>query len=348
MNNMKSFWSKVKKHWISIWLVIAVMAFTTVISYAAYTRVTVAKRVISTGEGAGLPFGSDLMSSTVKKIKRMPFSDQNDVPDVPLSVFNYPYPRRSSCGIDETLYDLTVTLGTLDALSEFSPLTGSDITNLGTGYSVIEEQGEQRSFIFGTDDQITHTFSDCSIAGGNYNSNLFTLKFDQAELTAAVPKGYCIKMQAVPADSELPTLTGYVLVRYIKTADSGWSGELENLTANTDYDAFNYIIKGSGKGNFTFKWNANKVAINQQFLQNSDVKFLINDEVVSGNDEFTEDDITKGADGFRTLTIVVDSSKSNRYDVHFYKVNNTQSGSSDYDNTSVASYIPKSTTWSAT
>ena len=286
----------------------------------------------------------------------MPFSDQNDTPDVPLNVFNYPYPRRSSCGLDDTLYDLTVTLGTLTLDEEneyvFTPLTEAAITNLGTGYSVVEEQGDNRSYTFGSDSKVTHTFSDCSITGGNYNSNLFTLKFDHHELKDETPKGYCIKMEAVPSDSELPSLTGYVLVRYIRTADSGWSGELENLADNTDYDAFNYIIKGSGKGNFTFKWDASKVAINQQFLQNSDVKFLIDDNgestVIAGNDQFTEDDILPDGDGFRSLTIVVDSSKTNRYDVQFYKVNNTQGGASGYDKDSVADYIPQSNTWKST
>lgn len=347
MKNMKMYWTKINKYWITIWLAIIVITVTSIVSYAAYTRVTVAKRVISTGEGAGFPFGSDLMSSTVKKIKRMPFSDQNDTPDIPLNIFNYPYPRRSSCGRDDTIYDLTVTLGTLDDLNNFSPLTGTDITDLGTGYVVVEEQGQQRSYTFGSDNKITHTFSNCSITGGNFNSNLFTMKFDPAELTAEIPKGYCMKMEAIPGDSELPSLTGYVLVRYIRTADSGWSGELEELTADTDYDAYNYVIKGSGKGNFTFKWNASKVAINQQFLQNSDVKFLVNGTPISGNPSFKENDISPDGDGFRSLTIIVDSSKTSRYDVQFYKVNNTIGGASGYATSDIAGYIPRSTAWTS-
>ena len=347
MEKIRKCWSTIQKYWITIWLILAVVTFTSIVSYAAYTRVTVAKRVISTGEGAGLPFGSDLMSGTVKKIKRMPFSNQEASPDIPLNIFNYPYPRRSSCGRDDTLYDLTVTLGTLDDENEFSELIGSDIANLGGMYSVVEEQGRERSYVFGSDNRITHTFSNCSITGGNYNSNLFTLKFDPAELTAQEPKGYCMKIEAVPGDSELPTLTGYVLVRYIRTADSGWVGELEELDDNLVYDAYNYIIKGSGKGQFTFKWDASKVTINQQFLQNSDVKFLINDTPTSGNSSFTEDSITPAANGFRTLTIVIDAStKTNRYDVQFYKVNNDpNSAASDYDNSDISNYIPKSNTW---
>ena len=50
---MQKVLQKIAKNWITVWLIIAVLVFLSISAYAAYTRLTVAKRVISTGEGAG-------------------------------------------------------------------------------------------------------------------------------------------------------------------------------------------------------------------------------------------------------------------------------------------------------
>ena len=151
-----------------------------------------------------------------------------------------------------------------------------------------------------------------------------------------------MQIVAVPDDPELPTLRGIVLVRYNKAADTGWSGKVEDLKAGTDYDGFNYVIKGDGKGKITFSWDPTAVTINQQFLHNPEVKFYINGAEVAGSDSFDESSITT-SNGVKTLILVVDSRKKNRYDVQFYKIDPTI----DYSAAKVKTYLPESNKWVA-
>ena len=339
---MQNILKKLTKNWITIWLVIAAISFTSIVVYATYTRVTVAKRVISTGAGAGDMFSSDILLSTITQIKRVSYSDDQATPNVSLNFYNYPYPKKSACGADDTLYNVTTTLGKLSDTNQFVELTASEIADLSKKYEIVNNEKENDSFVFGTDGLVSRTFIGCSIEGGDFNANTFTLKFDPAELKDSDPKGYCMQIIAKPDDLELPTLRGIVLVRYNKAADTGWNGKVEDLNADTNYDGFNYVIKGDGKGKITFSWDSTAVTINQQFLHNPNVKFYVNDTEVQGSDSFDEESsiITTNGD-IKTLTLVVDSRTRNRYDVQFYKID----PAIDYSVTNVKKYLPESHKW---
>ena len=337
---MSSKFSFFKKNWIMIWLIVAALFFAGIITYAAYTRITIAKRVVSTGQSSGIPFASDVLKQS-GRTKRASYSQNNVDPIEHVYIFNYPYPRKSSYGREETIYDLTVSLGTLNN-NEFIALSGTELADLSNKYKIVDTvTGEE--FVFGTTENgvriVEHTFEGRSIAGGNYNSYGFDLYFDPAELTAAVPKGYCMKLIATPADSEYPTLEGCVMVRYSETDPSGWWGELEPLDSSDEYDGYNYILKGIGTGKLTFRWNADEVTINQQFLHNKDVRFYIGGTYLYGNDSLSESDLSTN-NGMTELTVCVDSTHRSRYDIQFYKVKINPS-EHEYDNENISNYIPK-------
>ena len=56
-----AFIKKIKKHWFAVWAVVIGLSVFSFVGYTAYTRVTIAKRVISTAAGAGIPFSSNYM-----------------------------------------------------------------------------------------------------------------------------------------------------------------------------------------------------------------------------------------------------------------------------------------------
>jgi len=312
---------------------IAILFVSAGISYAAYTRVNVVKRVVSTGEGIGDLFASDYMSVS-SLVMRKTFSDQNALPYVSVSVFNYPYPKKSAYQRDDTVYTLTATLKKQSEGNTFTELTADEITALGDlDYQIIYKEN---AFKFGTGGSVSHTFSNCTIAGGDFNQDIFTLRFDPSELTAAQPNGYCMELVARPEDTSLPTLTGYVMVKYVRTASGGWSGRLETLEAGKEYDAYNYIVEGNGTGKITFKWNPTYVRINKWFLQNPDHTFYKNVNVL-GSNSVTEGAVTTDADGMRSLTLVVDSKQRSRYEIQFYKVGVDED---DYTNNKISLYLP--------
>ncbi|MBR1752194.1 MAG: hypothetical protein IJ740_15235 [Ruminococcus sp.] len=316
---------KAKKHWIVIWLVVAVILFTVVLSYAIYTRVTIAKRVVSTEASAGILFSSDYMSINGMRTTE-PRTDDTENASVSVHVFNYAYPKEAVFRSNETQYDLTATIGRIDNNNNFTPL--EDMNEIsGLTYSVTYNKTND-TFAFTNENQ--HTFEECTIDGGKASQDLITVVFDKTELSNTA-KGLCVKLEAEPYDSELSTLTGYIKVRFSKLASTGWKGELEELDADKDYDGFNYYLEGNGKGKITFRWKPNKVTINKQFLTNANIEF----EGFDGSSK-TEKDLTADANGYVSLTVKVDSAETNRYEIQFFKVD----PSLPYDKESVLTYLP--------
>ena len=343
---MEKILKALRKNWIKLWLVIAVVAFTGIFSYAAFTRTNIVKRVISTDEGVGARFSSDYMKSTGVFISKVPVSSTEVAPEVHVHVFNYPYPKSSFYRNAETEYTLTARLGKLNGttFSVLDPATLSQdeiaLLNQG-GYKIKYKNGNDQVF---TTASLVQSFGNCIINGGSALSDDFTLTFDISEVTSETPNGYVMELVAEPVDSELPTLTGYVSVKYTTASNSGWNGVLEApATGKTydNYDGFNYIISGAGKGEISFKWKPYYVSINKQFLENKNIKFKINGTIITGGSAVTTavSGLSPDADGYISIALVVDSTKANRYLVQFFKTNNQ---GADYMN-SLGEYVPATT-----
>ena len=328
---------KLKKNWIIVWLIVATLSLTAIVSYAAFTRVNVVKLVISTGSGVGDRFSSDVMSSAVT-VTRKGFDDDSVVPSVTGKVFNYPYPKASLYRSTVTDYTLTATIGTY-VNNTFTPLSGSDLTDLDEAYAIkYKSTGTSQTFKANSG---TVTLA-CSLAAGRVDPDEIYMYFSTDELSTDENNpapGYYIQLVAEPDDKELPTLTGYVNVRYQKVASTGWNGYLETLDNNLVYDGYNYTLEGTGTGRITFKYNPEYVTINKYFLQNSENIFYINNTNTAGSDSITEDRFpTDATTGMKSVTMVVNSEIKNRYVIQFYKKDT--SGNNDYSNSAIRNYLP--------
>ena len=270
------------------------------------------------------------MSENVTR-STVPKTNVSENATVEVHVYNYIYPKEAVYRSETTKYDVTATIGTLGENDTFQELT--DKSGLeGLTYSISHNT---ETYTFSTSNLTHHTFSECSIAGDKANQDLFTLVFDKSELGSQA-KNYCIKLEAEPYDNELDKLIGYIKVRYSKAVSVGWKGEVEELDTSkiNSYDGFNYYLEGNGKGQITFRWNRSKVTINKDFLNNPNNKF------VGFENAPVESSLTE-TDGYVSLTLKVDSSKQNRYEIQFYKVDPDDSyGKSDVEN-----YLPKTTQW---
>lgn len=317
---MEKVLKKLKQNWIAVWFIVVAILLSSRGAYAIYTRVTIAKRVVSTQAGASSLFSSSHMNNGGMKTIE-PITDNTTVM---VYVYNYAYPKEAVYRNEDTQYDLTATIGTIDSSDNFVPLSDASVLTDLT-YSIT--YGSE-TFLFGEANGLSHTFAGCNIVGEGAHSNQLSLVFDKNEVSNT-PNGYCIKIVANPYSSDLQELTGYVMVSYTKQASSGWSGELEELDTNKDYDGFNYYLEGNGKGKLTFRWNPTYVSINKDFLNNRNNKFYYkdNDNYVAYQAAPVEADLTPDGDGMVSLTIEVDSAEQNRYEVQFYK---TDSKVNDY------------------
>lgn len=336
---MKTIIKFLKKNWIKLWIIIVALALSGVATYAVFTRVNIVKRVISTDEGVGDRFSSDYMQSSGVYKMRETKNSQEEIPQVSVHVFNYPYPKSAFYRNSKTTYEMTARLGTMSG-DVFSPLDISnmsedDLTLLNAGGYKISYGNDERVF---SSTNLTIEFNPCEIAAGGAHSNEFVLSFDISEVTSETPNEYYMELVANPEDLDLPTLKGYISVRYSQTATSGWSGKLETLNPQGEYDAFNYILTGTGTGEISFKWKSNYVLINKQFLENKNYKFKINGVQYTGGTSVTTavNNLAADGDGFKTITLIVDSTKINRYDVQFFK---TGASGADYTNL-ISTYLP--------
>ena len=340
-DGMKKTIKFLRENWIKLWIVVVVLALSGVVTYAAFTRINIVKRVISTDEGVGDRFSSDYMQSSGVFKTRETKNSQTDIPEVSVHVFNYPYPKSAFYRNSETTYKLTARLGTMNG-NVFTPLNTASLPQeeaalLNAGGYKIALGSDVKTF---TSTVLNAEFNSCTIAAGAAYSNEFTLTFDINEVSDN-PKEYYMELVASPDDSELPTLRGYVSVRYAQTATSGWSGKLETLDASKSYDGFNYILTGTGSGEITFKWKSEFVLINKQFLENKNYSFKINGAVQKGSSTVKTyvDNLQPDESGYKSLTLVVDSTKNNRYEVQFFK---TWASGADYTN-SISDYLPSTT-----
>lgn len=331
------FLKKLRKNWITVWLVVAALSLTTILSYAAYTRVNVVKRVISTGAGVGDRFSSDVMSAAVT-VTRKGFDDDSVPPFVTGKVFNYPYPKASLYRSTVTDYKVTATIGTY-INNEFTALSGDALTSLDAAYEIkYKSTGTPQKF---KDNGGTIELN-CSMAAGKVDPDEIYMYFAKAEISnddEHPAPGYYIQLIAEPDDKELPVLTGYVSVRYQEVASTGWSGSLEPLDSSLSYDGYNYILEGTGTGRITFRYNPTYVTINKYFLQNSENIFYINSNNTHGGNSITEDSFTTNeTTRMKSITMVVDSEEKNRYVIQFYKKDTT--GDYDYSNSAISGYLP--------
>lgn len=329
----------IKKYWITIWLIIAAISFSLITTYAIYTRITIAKRVVSTQAGASSLFSSDYMSEGGTKTIE-PKTDTTTDPEVTVHVYNYIYPKEAVYRSNVTEYDLVATIGKFDENEVFHEISDLEELTYSIKYNATNE-----IFTFGGDNGTNHTFYGCSIAGEAAYSDLFTLVFDKSELGNNA-KEYCIRLVAYPYDNDLPRLTGDVMVRYSKQASVGWSGEVEELNNSIidSYDGFNYYLEGNGKGKITFKWNASRLTINKEFLNNTENVFynkVSDEEFEKYNTHPVESELTPDDEGFVYLTLEVDSTEKNRYDIQFFKVDPTY----NYSKSDVEGYLPDSNDW---
>ena len=162
------------------------------------------------------------------------------------------------------------------------------------------------------------------------SSDRFQVTFDNSELGNPSPDFY-IYLKAEPSGGGGNLSNIDCLMYAVQTASdvSTWTGTLlETDTSSHDYDFYNYVISGSGQGTVTIMWDTNYFKINPYFV------------TVNGG---TTGTVSGGTyDGWDKVTLSVDSTKKNRFEMQLYKVNSNMSytGSNAASNYITYSFSP--------
>lgn len=347
---MNKFFRKLKKHWITVWLVVAIIAVGTFITFASYTGIYSMKRVVSTTASAGVLFSSNSMQSyTGDDIpsRHITTSQASGNYSYNLTVCDFaqsdPLTRyKSDSGIP---YNLTAQLY-VKVNGNYYPV--NDKTNVSPE---IRTHAESRTFsIQYSSDGGTNVAADnnpISLSGGNEVSfssqnirpqisgnaipngtNKYAIIFDEYELGDNQTYDYYIKVTAHPTngDDSLRDIACYLYLTKSVATDSSWTGRLQETSNTSSYDAYNYILEGSGSGTVTVRWNSSYIDVSEIFLAQNNLTSKVVTEAADANGHVWKHfdlDVGKAVNG----TVI------NRYEIQLYK--NNEDG--DYSN--VSGYI---------
>lgn len=315
MNKVKTIF---KKHWITIWLVIATVACgCCIIVYAKYdNNYNTTKRVIAADKSSEEFFTSNTLknggaNSTV--FKPVGYSGSTDFE---IYIYNYdrtdtgePYPETIN-------YKLSVALvnenGTTLTGAQAEDLLGN-VELLLYGYTNKVKDSEPLDS-FGKN--LTSKDYNMSLIPGTetYLSDHFTLTIP----SGAIDKAY-LKITAQPNPPEnypgLSTLSGVFSVQtQTITLSSGWAGEFSTSSSvlPKNYDGFNYVITGSGDETKRLSWDASLLTPNKQEM----LEFFSISDISSASTDSTT--------GYKYFDIPLSSATNGgRYDIQFYIVDST-------------------------
>ena len=315
--DIKNLFNKIIKYPITIWMLISLFTLCSVmIGYSAYNGTADVKRVVSTQASSSTRFSSNYMESGELVVKNLRTTADGDY-ICNVTVCNYDQLDLASPARALITYNFTAELVKYNLnSSQYERVTTvqmKDATNAKTFYvqkilddNVDVSDAVQNNLNIGS---FSYTYSGETLVGEEIHKDSFDICFDSTEVAKDVPDLF-IRVTATPTaesvqlNGTLPTLSCIISISKGRTVETGWHGSLDE--SNTlNYDGYNLVIEGAGKGTIDVLWDNREFTINPAFVENNSSKLTA---------------ITDASDtGWKMLTLSVDSTDQNRYLVQFYK-----------------------------
>lgn len=331
---MKDVLRKLKKHWITVWLVAVSVILGTFVAYAIYTEVSTVKRVVTTESSPKELFSSNCMYASLYE-RRIPATEFN------VTVNNFDLDSPEIPNQSEIQYTLTAKLevkhnGTIKTFGELATDLGDDSTE----YLAIVKRAEDAGYYIGksqnnnseeiipapsmtkleSSNNFQVVFGDSpdyeTLPPGVISTDKFKVEIPRDDFTKTEPEFY-VYVQAVPTDTGLTQLIRTRLYGSLNVvATAAWSGTLaDKNTATTDYDFYNYVISGSGSGKLDIMWDDKWFEIDDFFF-NSSYSGVTFDGGRAQIDTVSEEPHA----GWKKVTILVDSAQGkSQYELKLYK-----------------------------
>ena len=262
------------------------------VAYTAYINLNTVKRVVSTNGSGGTPFSSNYLilvpkDTTVYTVKNIYCPEEAEYADFSINVCNYAQNDPSMVNGHDISYVFTLTQQNSN---------GTVNTDVLSGLKVTDKDGN----VYGFTDGVCR-IPDRLLTGGTKSVDTYSIVIpkqmvNSIDLRAEVEPSNSASYSSVN-DNKLARV--FTFSEHL-TISTSWTGSFSE-TSTDGYDAFNYIIKGQGKGTVTLTWDNSQLEINKLFIENNGLSVT------------TVDSTSK-------LTIDVDSTLGqNRYDIQFYK-----------------------------
>ena len=316
MNKFKRF---IKKYWITVWMLLSIIAFFTVHVAAEYIQdQNREKRVIANAGDAGKRFSSDrLISSSSITPYEVPFSTTGDDPlcHISFQIFNHSLSDTAKRYPEEIYYSITakltdnagnlVTIYDDDAAEPENPFPSNS-------YGIKYGDNEYAYFTSINDEKTLATSYQHFDKNEENDNHLYYICLPRTMTTAQTSDKVYIELVATPYSdaartnriTELDQLKARLsIVAQAATIDRGWSGSFQD-GSQTDLDAFTFIFSGSGESKLVLSYRSDLFEVN---------KFFLAEHATAVDDKFTYENgvyyknVTDSVTGERTWTKYTDA-----------------------------------------
>lgn len=339
-----------KKQWLRIWIVAAVLALTSMGAMAAYISAnSTMKRVVVSTTAQGKMFSSNVLvengSSTYIPRYFSELTDKTQTYPVVIYLWNYNLTNPAKWYSEDIDYSITFTL------------TDSEGTALSE-----EEIGSRTVIVCDKNDDTIATLNGSTLSYSETNQleyfpaiateGQYTLKY-WGRWDLANDTDICVKVDVQlenGGDSakyqDLSPLGGIIGLRQSLSRESaGWRAYISEQADGKSVgscDGYNMIVTGSGAAEITIKWDTRFLGCNKNFYLNNSIYSF-----GTYADSTREVSYTGPEEGSNIATLVIKAdtasavtSNRNRYDIQFYKtgtaeptswgfITNTESSLSD-------------------
>lgn len=305
---MKTFKKKSRRlRYIAVTALIVIGIVSAIVVYAEFVKSSRAKRVIASYGDEGSMFSSNYLvenaNPNVNVYRRLFYSaGEGSSAHGDVTVCNYAQGNPARTYESDIEYVLTARFVTLGESNGVYVRTDADAAAIGSHSVTLSLKGGSEITL--SSSKTSHTFPASTLDHHFTATDILHLEFDP-EFHNAGP--LCLYVSAVPTQSQagvhtLDAVCGVALNS--GEARNVWEGEFHEKSmtgtpAQPDYDGFNYLVSGVGRGTCTLSWNNEKLQISQVFLNTYG--------------------LTPSTSGTTSsVTFDVDSDTQNRYDLQFY------------------------------
>jgi len=332
-----------KKHWTRVWLIVVlILTAGIVITYAAYTEVSVVKRVVSTKDSEGELFSSNCMrqdiSSRMLSVRSYSVTVCNYDQDKSLtynpSQISYAFHAELQYKYGDDYYNMTALRAKLieDDAENGAATYQTIIDKIGENYFICKQEDDSGDAVSAADsadhyftsaNSYTVDFDDQTLAPNVSSTDKFRVTVAAGDLGKNDPDFY-VHVWAVPSGNAYHTIHSRIFGGLASGSAASWQGNLkETNSATVDYDFYNYIITGNGAGTVDILWNDDYFEINEFFFSNLSGNTFVQSEPVeiqASNAKYgsgSDNNLT----GWKMITLNVDSLNiKSRYEIQLYKV----------------------------
>lgn len=325
---MKKSLEILKKHWTRVWLVcIALLTGGVFVAYAAYTEISSVKRVVSTTAAPGELFSSNCMRADISS-RRLTSAEYT------ITVCNFDQERPTTYNPSNIKYALNAELQIKRSdkylsMSELETELNNDeeyqkYVVKAAKYFIYKTEDDETSLVttdkigFTSENNFKVTLSEDNLAAQRSSIDKYKVEIDKDDLSNTDTE-FFIHVWAEPTyPYNLSKIETRLYGAKIVADTASWTGAfLESDCETIDYDFYNYIITGSGVGTVDILWDPDKFVINQLFFntQLSGNKFVGDVSTVLETDEKYGEKYS----GWSMVTLKVNSTEKNRYELQLYK-----------------------------